>query len=220
MKIFNKRKYYDFLDLIKISMSDAESSTYWDLSDDEFLSMPHNILGWSDQSYSTGYGNNKNVFKWDTGDAEWLFASDSIQALVHIIWSRNSSNYIFSIDEDEDAELNFHLAKFASDLINLMNITAPRYLALLNAYQEKKDDLLSKLKGSTHAVTRFNDTPQNAGDFEDEEYATNVTIGDVSTENDPMTAMERIREIDESYNNLLLIWANEFNRLFLRRENV
>ena len=35
-----------------------------------------------------------------------------------------------------------------------------------------------------------------------------------------MTAMERIREIDESYNNLLLIWANEFNRLFLRRENV
>lgn len=120
----------------------------------------------------------------------------------------------------------------------------------------------SEATESTQARTRFSDTPEMAGMYDDDKYTTNLTNGDVDGNSEssaessadgttsetnsqtsstsgnssavkeasgkrevlskvnPMTIMARIKEIDDNYNNIMLKWVNEFERLFLDGANV
>ena len=117
----------------------------------------------------------------------------------------------FSVDERN---------KFIAKLLNVLEMTSPRYLKLLEVYTGADASLMSPVEVSTSGITRFNDTPQDEGNFANDEHTTNLTEDSRTTSNDLDTKMGRIREIESSYNNLLLNWSNEFEGLFIEEANL
>ena len=85
----------------------------------------------------------------------------------------------------------------------------------------------------------FNDTPQNSdviADLDDNQFVSNLSKGNAHTdntgfttenlhssdesENDAYTIMERIKDIQDSFQKVLYKWSEEFNDLFLEPLNV
>ena len=60
------------------------------------------------------------------------------------------------------------------------------------------------------STQRFNDTPQNQGEFEDEAHNTNVTKNESAT--DGGTLLSRLNEIEENLKRLYEDWSNEFRK--------
>lgn len=108
---------------------------------------------------------------------------------------------------------------FIAKLLGVLEMTSPRYNALIKAYTDSETKLLDPVKNKTTSVSKFNDTPQNTGDYSTDPYTTNVTRGEVESENDLDTKMGRLREL-EYYQNLILNWSNEFSNLFLEEDNI
>ena len=138
--------------------------------------------------------------------------------VMNLVVKRFLEHYCFyTLTEERDEKLG---NRFIYKLLNVLYMTAPRYLTLLRAYESSKNDLLSPVEVESNGVSRYNDTPQDGGTFDDDPHTTNITEDSRSTKNDLDTKMGRIKEIESSYNNLLLIWSNEFEGLFLEENNI
>ena len=136
-----------------------------------------------------------------------------------------------------------------------LNATYPYYNILISLYQSQQSQLLKKLEsittdtraytksgGSTnttnsgpqHMTSRENDTPQNGGDWSDDEHTSSISISDtaaytntydlvyndektshsgtIKTETDPSTVIDRLNEIRQKYVNLYEQWAESFSK--------
>lgn len=219
MKMWKTRKYYQLQDFF-----DAKESTpFWHTFLESLLHTGGSA--WNYNQSSERLSSYPYVFKWNE-QASRFYLTSQIMDVLNQIGIRHQSDILFALDEDEDTQDNADncLFQWLLSFIFIANNTAPRYATMLDLYEDEKENLMKALKNTSnnHAVSRFNDTPQDTGDFEGETYATNVTIGDVESTNEinPMTTMERLREIDESYRNIMLQWANEFDSLFLDGANI
>lgn len=147
---------------------------------------------------------------------EWV--DTNVKKLVNLIVKRYINMYIITTEtEDFPLEQTFN---FVDKLFYIIEMTSPRYLTLLKAYSDSATKLLDPVKVTTNNKSRFNDTPQNSGSYETDPFTTNITFLDSVSQNEADTIMGRIRELESSYNNLLLIWSNEFKSLFLEEENI
>lgn len=223
MKKWKIRKYYQLEDFFPIGTSDDWEDIFMDAIADSFLERDGTAGDWQRNSQYAKYTNFKNIFVFE--DNMWDVIQKFNECFAQIV-IRHQGDIIFALDEDEDTQENNTrcLAQWLASMIFIANNTAPRYTKLLELYDSNKSKLMDALKNTTssNAISKFNDTPENTGDFEGESYTTNVTIGDVesTTELNPMTAMERLREIEESYRNVMLQWVNEFDRLFIDGANI
>lgn len=146
------------------------------------------------------------------------WANANYGKVLDLVVKRLWNHYVFYTSSEEfDSEKQ---KEFILNLLNVLEMTSERYLTLLKAYSDSKDLLLSPVKTTITGLNRFNDTPQDEGDFASDEHTTNLTEISNVTENDLDSKMGRIREIESSYNNLLLIWSNEFEPLFIEEENI
>ena len=93
-------------------------------------------------------------------------------------------------------------------------MTSPYYLTLLNAYKSKENNLLDGLTTEANSLARFNDTPQNEGDFANDSHTSSTNEVEATTTADNKDVIEKLKSLKDSYNNLLLEWSNEFERLF------
>ena len=121
---------------------------------------------------------------------------------------------------DSDSYPATQTKNFLAKLVYILEMTTPRYITLINSYEQSRVKLLNPVTIKTTGINRFNDTPQNQGDFANDSHTTNLTEIENKTENDADTAMGRIREIEENYKNLLLTWSKEFEPLFLSEDNI
>ena len=134
--------------------------------------------------------------------------------LFHLLWLRYQKSIIGYIDVYYDhgeliaTEMNDIEALY--DRINYVYLTTKdRYMLLLNMYKQNKANLL---KAVTTAVTvRFNDTPQDGGDWGDDRHST--TIQSEEQSNDYMPLMDRISAIEAKYHALMHRWVEQFNSL-------
>ena len=119
--------------------------------------------------------------------------------LLTMLIQRYFDHYCFALDEEDvsDDVVNRMKRMFRFDLLNIMNFTAPKYLMLLNLYEDQKTHLLDKVKSSTTALAKFNDTPQGSGDYTGDSYTTNVNRSTVENENDLAPGMERLNQIQQ-----------------------
>lgn len=122
---------------------------------------------------------------------------------------KNESVGYICVNDSENQDVLFR--EFMRKYIVIFKETYTRYIVLLNMYQNNKNKLLDELK--TVSVDRFNDTPQNNGDFTSDSHTTTYRKLEVST---PISSiMERINEIDSKYKNLYSEWALEFSKIFM-----
>lgn len=109
---------------------------------------------------------------------------------------------------------------FTTNLFSMMNLTFPRYKAILDAYAAEKAHLLDVVKLESESLLRHNDAPQNEGDYSGDAFTSDYTIASASQDTDHGTPMDRVHDIEVSYNNVIKDWLRDFASLFMLRENV
>ena len=149
-----------------------------------------------------------------------------VEELFKLLKLRFREEYCFDLEKDYDIAGIFLIAGGSADLNELRKLsrnyiqkmlsiyvqTYERYAKILDIYSAEKENLLNKVE----AITRFNDTPQDSGEFSDDSHTTHIT----SSRNDYDTLMGRIDEIDRKYRNVLKDWTNEFEPLFIHEESL
>lgn len=111
-------------------------------------------------------------------------------------------------------------------LINKINDTAPKYSKLLSLYSSNESKLMDKLSNKVSAgakvegLSRFNDTPQDGGLYDDDSHTTNLTATSSSSKSNSTTTyddkniMARLEEVRALYRNLMKEWNEEFEEFF------
>lgn len=166
--------------------------------------------------------------------------ADYISELWTLIVNRYWEEYCAKGETETDTNCyRFFLAR----LLNMIIFTYDKYSVLLKAIADKKTHLLDKLeRGVSGSVTntgtqtiegsdfrKDNDTPQGSGDFSGDTHATFVTSGTTGSErtddllaesestetydNEPI--IDRLKKIQDSFQNIMFQWVNEFRILFV-----
>ena len=79
---------------------------------------------------------------------------------------------------------------------------------LIQNLEANKAKLLDDVKSLS--VARFNDTPQNSGDFSDDNHTSNITT--TTSSSNVGTMMQRLNEVEDNIKQLYIDWSNEFTK--------
>lgn len=119
--------------------------------------------------------------------------------------------------------------------INALNITYPIYSKLIKIYADEENHLMNSLNrdytddadSSGSSTNRFNDTPQNGGDYKNDTHTTNISQVSSSTESglehkeeyNNEYVIDRLNKINDNLRNLYMEWENKIAKmLWLRGE--
>ena len=151
-------------------------------------------------------------------------ANGLLEPMINELWqsiiARYYDDYAVMISEEDDTIPSLtweNISPFFNKLINTITRTKDYYLTLLNIYNNQKNNLLNQVKSISTNTTRFNDTPQNGGEFVDDNHTSEFTKVNNSIESDVNTMMYRINEIQKLYRNVMKDWVDEFEKLFIER---
>ena len=168
---YENRYYWTFRELL-----DPTKEGY-QLSNSEILTIVASMTGYTTPLISEGAWTNPNYAK-----------------VLDLVIKRFNDKYtFFTLSEEMDTKKkNNYIAK----LLYILEMTSPRYLKLLEVYESQKDKLLDPVKITSGGITRFNDTPQDEGDFANDEHTTNLSEDNRETSNELDTKMARIKEME------------------------
>ena len=102
------------------------------------------------------------------------------------------------------------IKKVYIQIIMIIISTIQRYRALIGFYTSELSNLMNQV--ATSSISRFNDTPQDSGEFADDSHTTHLTESE--SKSDFNTPMQRLDEISAKLRNLYKEWSNEFSGLF------
>ena len=128
-----------------------------------------------------------------------------LQYVAESTWN----NYYCYYDNEE--EKNIEMSKMLLRITSYINKTEKKYGLVINLYKENENKLLDKI--AVISNTKYNDTPQDGGNFEDDDHITNAT--ETKTESDPDTIIGRLNEIRSKYRDLYNDWLNDFIKKFV-----
>ena len=142
--------------------------------------------------------------------------SESYNCFRNYIWPRFYQEAIIYVDSDEDEDF---VKKFArtkvGQIMSWWQSSTEKYSLLIQNLEANKTKLLDDVKSTS--TSRFNDTPQNSGDFSDDQHTSTVT----KTENSSNvgTMMARLNEIEDNIKQLYIDWSDEFRKFIIRSVN-
>ena len=125
------------------------------------------------------------------------------------IWPRFYQEVVVYVDSDESEDF---VKKFARTKVGQIfawwTASSEKYSLLIQNLTNNKQKLLDDVKSSS--VARFNDTPQNSGDFSDDQHTSNITT--TTSSSNVGTMMARLNEIEDNIKQLYIDWSNEFRK--------
>lgn len=131
------------------------------------------------------------------------------------IWPKFYNGAVCFTDErltdDEAANNQLMFQAFADSLgpiIAWLRASDTKFSLLIKNQEANKENLLGQIKSSS--VQKFNDTPQNGGDFSDNGHNSTVTKNEAST--DGGTLLSRLNEVEDNLKRLYEDWSNEFRK--------
>ena len=202
------RYYYNFIE----SIDELTGETYVAGLDVMSKNMEDNLTDFLSNSVMARF---KNVFKEVSGVYKF---KDYIADLIDIITNLHGEN--FCVFTNLESSFPSEAKKFIIKFISVIDLTAPRYTKLLSLYASQESKLLDKLESSNSGLAVFNDTPQGSGDFSDDPHATTTTKTSSTSAVEVKTPIERLKEIQEGYSDVLAKWTEEFDKFFLEEVNV
>lgn len=117
------------------------------------------------------------------------------------IWPRFYQEVVVYTDSDETEDL---VKKFARTKVGQImawwTSSSYKYKLLIQNLNNNKQKLLDDVKSSS--VARFNDTPQNSGDFSDDQHTS--TISKTENSSNVGTMMQRLNEIEDNIKQLYI----------------
>ena len=130
--------------------------------------------------------------------------SDSTESQIcfrDYIWPRFYQEAIIYVDSDESEDF---VEKFcrtkAGQIFAWWLSSSEKYNLLIQNLNNNKTKLLDDVKSSS--IARFNDTPQNSGDFSDDNHTSNITT--TTNSSNVGTMMQRLNEIEDNIKQLYL----------------
>lgn len=150
------------------------------------------------------------------GDA-FSDVSDMLNLLIWNIYNRHANDYIFEKEGDLDVS---DFAKAVNPILNVIDNTIDKYAPMVLKVAEKASNLLEPVNQIQDGSVKFNDTPQNAGVGETDDYTSSVTNSHNEQSVDVGSTIERLSEMFGKYKSILLMWSNEFNMLFFKEEQL
>ena len=128
-------------------------------------------------------------------------AAEAYTCFANYIWPRFYQEAIIYVDSDEDEDF---VKKFSRTKVGQIfawwQSSMDKYVMLIQNLENNKSKLLDDVKSAS--ISRFNDTPQNSGDFSDDQHTSNIT----KTENSSNvgTMMQRLNEIEDNIKQLYI----------------
>ena len=117
------------------------------------------------------------------------------------IWPRFYQEAIIYTDSDETEDF---VEKFcrtkAGQIFAWWMSSSEKYNLLIQNLENNKNKLLDDVKSSS--IARFNDTPQNSGDFSDDNHTSNITT--TTSSSNVGTMMQRLNEIEDNIKQLYI----------------
>ena len=148
----------------------------------------------------------------------WTWAN-YVASVINNVYQLHHENYcVFSDVALSSVSIQSKL--FMMKFLTLLNQTAFRYKSLLSAYDTEKTKLLDKLETTNTGLAKFNDTPQGSGDYSDDTHTSNLTRTTSTTSTEVMTPIQRLKEIQDGFSDVLARWSEEFDNLFLEEANL
>lgn len=98
--------------------------------------------------------------------------------------------------------------------VELFNMTAPRFIPLLKSYKANESSPIAQISSTTTGLNRFNDTPQEDGDFANDSHSTTVNQNEVNVLADSGSVAQRLDELYKNWRSVLRDWTYEFRCLF------
>ena len=118
------------------------------------------------------------------------------------------------VDESQVTITASQLKYIWNQFVGMFNLTAPRYIPLLKSYKDNETNPIAQVESTTTGLNRFNDTPQNEGDFANDEHTTTITQNEVKVTADSGSVVERLDALYKNWRSILRDWSNEFRCLF------
>ena len=148
--------------------------------------------------------------------------NDIVNALMGVVYNRHANDIISWVDNIENEEDGYADAMYKAliKIIGVIDLTLPRYIPLLQQNEYASTDPIAPVSSVSKNKTRFNDTPQDGGDFNNDPHATNVTESENETSVDSASLMERLDQLFKNFRSIILEWSNEFNQLFFKEEQI
>lgn len=149
--------------------------------------------------------------------------NDIVNALMWIVYCRHDLDYLYEIVLPWDEEYELQEADFKKamkDVLNVLNNTIARYIPMLQQNEYASVDPVAPVSSVTTGKTRFNDTPQNGGDYNNDPHATNVSESESEIKVDSGSLVSRLSEMFKDFRSIMLDWSNEFNKCFLKEEQL
>lgn len=144
-----------------------------------------------------------------------LNISDTTEAQIcfrDYIWPRFYQEAIIYTDSDESESF---VEKFcrtkAGQIFAWWISSSEKYVMLIQNLNNNKAKLLDDVKSSS--IARFNDTPQNSGDFSDDNHTSNITT--TTNSSNVGTMMQRLNEIEDNIKQLYIDWSDEFRKFII-----
>ena len=138
--------------------------------------------------------------------------AESANCFQLFIWPRFYQEAIIYVDSDESEDF---VEKFcrtkAGQIMSWWQSSSEKYIMLIQNFENNKAKLLDDVKSSS--VARFNDTPQNSGDFSDDNHTSNITT--TTSSSNVGTMMQRLNEIEDNIKQLYLDWSDEFRKFII-----
>ena len=121
---------------------------------------------------------------------------------------------------DDPTEKIDAVTKALAMLANALNTSYVRYQPVLNAFKAQETTLLAQISTSSSGHSRFNDTPQDGGLYDDDTHTTNVTESSATSTTDGATPADRLDEIRKKWRSIRKEWTDSLGALLLEEENL
>lgn len=137
-----------------------------------------------------------------------------MQPITNTLWCKYFANghlkdYVVRTENEDTVEQAY--VDWMTDFVYILDLTYNKYKKLIELYQSEENNLMKQLEST--GVVKFNDTPQNTGNFEGDDYTTNVST--TTSKTDSGTIISRLSEIRALYDDIYTAWSNEFKHFFI-----
>ena len=150
--------------------------------------------------------------------------ADSYNTLISLLLGRYwekpvGKTYLPPWEDEIPSETLYKVGRsWLRRFLSVLNRTHERYILLLDSYAGAKSKMMDDVKSTTSSKRKYNDTPQNAnteGVYEGDNYITDFTKFDTENATEFATKMQRLKELDDLYNDVMDEWVDEFQKTFL-----
>lgn len=156
-----------------------------------------------------------NELRNNTDISDLLPDDPIIGHLMQNITMMYGESYILTLDSSKDTPPE-HLADIPKvqnrvyQFVSWVTTTKDYYEPLIKAQQDNMDNILAD--ATVKSQTRFNDTPTTQGEYEGNDYTTNITT---TTANVPESVRAKLAGLTSLIKDYYGSWLKEFERTFI-----